>query len=134
MLLDAKLDVNARDAADFTPLMVAVANGSLDAVKLLLAKGARVNDVSGDGEVIIHAPARAKNGMLALGSFSALLLAAPTGSPELVNALLDAGADVNAKDLRGMTPLMLAVATDHYSVEKIRMLIDKRGRPDGEEP
>lgn len=125
VLLDAKLDVNARDAAGFTPLMVAVANGSLDAVKLLLSKGAHVNDVSGDGEVIIHAPARAKNGMLALGSFSPLLLAAPGGSAELVKTLLEAGADVNARDLRGMTPLMLAVATDHYNLDTIRTLLDK---------
>jgi ankyrin repeat protein len=137
VLLDAKVDVNARDAADFTPLMVAVANGSVDAVKLLLSRGARVNDVSGLGEVILHAPARAKNGTLALGSFTPLLLAAPAGSTELVKTLVDAGADVNAKDMRGMTPLMLAIATDHYDLEKIHLLIDKGAQvnvatPEGE--
>src|SRR5207244_934679 len=58
ILLDAKVDVNARDAADFTPLMVAAASGSVEAVTLLLSRGAHVNDVSGTGEVIIHAPAR----------------------------------------------------------------------------
>jgi ankyrin repeat protein len=122
-LLDAKVDVNARDAADFTPLMVAASNGSVEAVKLLLSRGARVNDVSGAGEVVIHAPARVKNGTLALGSFTALLLAAPAGSAELVKTLIDAGADVNATDIRGMTPLMLAVATDHYDLNKIRLLL-----------
>ena len=125
LLIDAKVDVNARDAANFTPLMVAAANGSVEAVKLLLSHGARVNDVSGDGEVIVHAPARAKNGMLALGTFTPLLLAAPASSPELVKTLLDAGADVNVKDLRGMTPLMLAVATDHASADAVRLLMDK---------
>jgi ankyrin repeat protein len=137
VLLDAKVDVNARDAADFTPLMVAAANGSVGAVKLLLSRGARVNDASGAGEVIIHAPARVKNGMLALGSFTPLLLAAPVGSTELVKTLIDAGADVNAKDLRGMTPLMLAVATDHYDLDKIRLLLHTGAHldvmtPDGE--
>jgi ankyrin repeat protein len=43
--------------------------------------------------------------------------------------LLDNGADVNARDVRGMTPLMLAVATDHYSLEKIRMPIAKGADP-----
>jgi hypothetical protein len=83
-----------------------------------------VNDVSGDGEVITHEPARAQNGLLALGSFTALLMAAPSASPAITRALLDAGAKVDARDVRGMTPLMLAVATDHDSLEKIRMLIE----------
>jgi ankyrin repeat protein len=125
VLLDAKLDVNARDATNFTPLMVAAAHGHVDAVKLLLSRGAHVNDVSGDGEVITHAPARAKNGMLAFGAFTPLLLAAPGGSLDLIKALLDAGADASAKDLRGMTPLMLAVATDHYRLDVIRLLLDR---------
>jgi ankyrin repeat protein len=124
LLLDARLDVNARDAANFTPLMVAAANGSVDAVLLLLSRGANVNDVSGDGEVITHAPARVKNGMLAFGAFTPLLLAAPGGSPELVKTLLEGLADVNLKDVRGMTPLMLAAATDHYSLDVIGMLLD----------
>src|SRR5437870_763329 len=124
-LLDAKVDVNARDAADFTPRMVAAASGSVEAVKLLLSRGAHVNDVSGTGEVIIHAPARVKNGTLALGSFTPLLLGVPGGSTELVRTLIDAGADVNVKDMRGMTPLILAVATDHYDLDKIRLLVGR---------
>src|SRR5437660_8672531 len=125
ILLDAKVDVNARDAADFTPLMVAAAAGSVEAVALLLSRGAHVNDVSGTGEVIIHAPARVKNGTLALGSFTPLLLAVPGGSTELVRTLIDAGADVNVKDMRGMTPLILAVATDHYDLDTIRLLVGR---------
>jgi len=84
-----------------------------------------VNDVSGIGEPHTHAAAYAKNGMLAFGRFTPLLLAAPGGSSDLVTALLAAGADVNAKDMRGMTALMLAVATDHYDTGKIRALLTK---------
>ena len=84
-----------------------------------------MNDVSGTGEVIIHAPARVKNGTLALGTFTPLLLAVPGGSTELVRTLIDAGADVNVKDMRGMTPLILAVATDHYDLDKIRLLVGR---------
>ena len=45
------------------------------------------------------------------------------GSPDLVKTLLDAGAGVNVADVRGMTPLMLAVATDRQNIDVIRMLI-----------
>ncbi len=48
----------------------------------------------------------------------------PFGPPELVKALLDAGADVNVKDVRDMTPLMLAVGTDHQDPAIIQMLLD----------
>jgi hypothetical protein len=41
-----------------------------------------------------------------------------------VKTLLDAGADANAKDVRGMTPLMLAVQTDRLDPEMIRLLLN----------
>src|SRR5262249_18346184 len=40
-----------------------------------------------------------------------------------------AGADVNAKDVRGMTPLMLAAATDHASPEIVQLLLAKGADP-----
>jgi len=119
LAVGAGLDVNAANVAGFTPLMEVAARGNLAAARLLLAKGARVNAVSLKGDVQL----RVKNGAIALGSFTPLLLAATSAQPDLVAALLDAGADVNAKDVRGMTPLMLAVATDHASLETIRLLL-----------
>ena len=47
------------------------------------------------------------------------MLAAPYGSPELLRALLDAGANVHAKDMRDMTPLMLAVASETQNPEAV---------------
>ena len=44
-------------------------------------------------------------------------------TPELVKTLLDAGAGINVTDVRGMTPLMLAVATDRQNIDVIRLLI-----------
>ena len=44
-------------------------------------------------------------------------------TPELVKALLDAGAGINVPDVRGMTPLMLAVANDRQNIDVIRLLI-----------
>lgn len=103
-----------------TPLASAAANGNLAVVKMLLAKGANVNGVSTRDKLF-----QVKNGDVLLGGFTPLLLAAAFGPPEVVKALLDAGADVNAKDVRGMTPLMLAVATDRQDPEIIKMLLAK---------
>ena len=67
-----------------------------------------------------------KNGPIAIGHFTSLIVATPFGRADVVKILLDAGANVNAKDVRGMTPLMLAAATDHHeSTEVLRMLLDR---------
>jgi len=121
LAIDAGLDVNAADFAGFTPLMNAAMAGNVAAAKLLIAKGANVNAVSGDGSF-----QKVKAGTIALGNWTPLLAAAAYGSPDLVAALLEAGANVNACDVRGMTPLMLAIATDRQSRDVVRALITRR--------
>lgn len=121
MMLEAGLGVNDADFAGFTPLISAAFIGSVDGVRLLIDKGADVNAVSGDG-----AFQKVKAGTIALGNWTALLAAATLGSPEMIRVLLDAGADVNARDVRGMTPLMLAVATDRQNETVIRTLIGRK--------
>ena len=119
LLVDAGLDVNAAHIAGFTPLIHTASTRNLTAAKLLLAKGANVNAVAGE-------PAqKVKAGTIALGSFTPLHMVAPSGSFEFVKTLLDAGAKVNVQEARGLTPLMLAVATDRQNLDVIRMLIAK---------
>ena len=113
VLVDAGLDVNATDFLGYTPLIYACSKGNLAAARLLLAKAADVNAVSVDGTF-----QKVQAGTLLQGRFTPLIMAAPFGSTELVKTLLDAGAKVNVQEVRGMTPLMLAVATDRQNLER----------------
>ncbi|HTG89284.1 MAG TPA: ankyrin repeat domain-containing protein [Vicinamibacterales bacterium] len=121
MMVDAGVPVDSSDFAGFTPLMNAAFGGNLAAVRLLLSKGANVNAVSTDGSF-----QKVKAGTIALGNFTPLLGAASMGSPEMIRTLLEAGANINARDVRGMTPLMLAVATDRQNAAVIRLLVDRK--------
>ncbi len=100
-------------------LMNAAMWGNVDLVRLLLSKGVPVNALAPP-----DAQGQVKNGPIALGGFSALTLSVVQGNSETVKVLLDAGANVNLQEVRGMTPLMAAVATDHPNREIIRTLLD----------
>jgi ankyrin repeat protein len=121
LLLDRGEDVKIRNAGGFTPLVYAAGYGSAALVKALLDRGADVNAQTGPS----YGPP-VKNGPIAIGNLSPLMTAVNSGSAETVRLLLQAGADVNATDVRGMTPLMPAVATDHTNEEIIRMLLARR--------
>ena len=117
-LIDAGADVNAVDISGFTPLAYAAQNGNLEAVKLLVAKGANVN--------VTTAPPGGlpvKNGIIQLGQFTPLLLASTFGPLDVVKTLITAGANVNVKDARGMTPLMVSIATDHGDINIVKTLL-----------
>jgi ankyrin repeat protein len=119
LLLDAGADIETQDTfIGLTPLMNAAGNRNVEAVKLLLAKGAKVNAVS-KTEGLPKIP----TGTVEFGGWTPLLMAAAFGPPEAVKTLLDAGAQINAQDYRGFTPLMLAVGTDRYDRQTVRMLM-----------
>jgi len=122
--LSANGNVNAADLAGMTPLMNAAAHGNLAAVKLLVALGANVNAVSAPPGTLPGS--HVKNGIIQIGTLTPLLLAVATGgSVDVVNTLITAGADVNAKDARGLSVLMTAVATDHGDPTIVRALVAK---------
>lgn len=79
-------DVNLTDDAGRTPLHLAATHCRIDAAKLLLDKGAKID---------------AK----AAGCTTPLHLAAQSGCVDTVNLLLSKGAKVNARDDQGRTPL-----------------------------
>ncbi len=116
LLIGKGADVNALDKKGDSALMGAAGSGSVGAVRLLLSKGARVNVARTSYQINKH-------GQLALVKLTALMVAAPYGSPELVKELVDAGADVNARDSRDMTPLMFAVGSEHQDAGVVRILL-----------
>jgi ankyrin repeat protein len=82
-------------AADKESLIKAAASGNIERVKVLIAAGADV-----DFQRVIN-------------GFTALIYAAQNGYTHIVEALLRAGANVNAKNKNGHTALMRAAEKDH---------------------
>jgi ankyrin repeat protein len=121
LLLQKGADFNAKNAGEFTVLMYAAGHGNVELVKWLISHGADVNAQSAPslGQPVRHGP-------IALGRLTPLMLGVMSGNAETVRLLLEAGANVNAQDVRGMTPLMFAVATDHPNDVSIRTLLAKR--------
>jgi cytochrome c553 len=78
-----------------------------------------VNVKSGDTTEIV------KNGPIAIGHLTPLHEAASVTNYEAVKALIKAGADLNANDVRNATPLVFAVATDRPNVKIVELLLSK---------
>jgi ankyrin repeat protein len=95
VLLGSGAAVDAADSHGWTPLMYAAVNGHAGFVQLLLEKGANVN-------------ARDKKGRTPL-----LLAATYADHPEVLRALLKAGADPRATDARNRTAEALATKRGH---------------------
>jgi ankyrin repeat protein len=125
LLLDRGANVNPKDSGVpgmaslvGSPLSAAALHGNADLVRLFLSKGAQVNAVSAANNVV-------KNGPIAFGNVTALHMAAAGGSVDVARILLDAGAVVDAPDVRGVTPLTFAVATDRPEPGLVRLLIER---------
>ena len=113
----ANLDAKSLSGQTGTALMGAASNGNLELTRLLLAQKADVNAVSADDS------GKVKNGPVAFGNLTALHFAAGSGNAGVVKLLLDAGAPVDPRDIRGMTPLMVAVSTDRPNPAIAKILL-----------
>jgi ankyrin repeat protein len=116
LLLDHGADAKHADKAGVTALLNATVFPDSQRIRLLLNAGSDVNAFNTFGGMV-------KNGPIALTHLSPLMMAAPFSDQDSITLLLKAGARVNEKDIRGMTPLMLSIATDHAQPATVRQLL-----------
>jgi uncharacterized protein len=108
---------NAWAEDGFQPLGLASFFGHLDAVRLLLDRGAEVNSAS-------------RNDLKVMPLHSAAATPDPTARFEIAKLLLEHGADPNARQQDDFTPLM---AADAHGDERLRELLVEHGATPGSE-
>ena len=124
--LAAGADVNARDEAEYTPLLLALGGGSgtvgaparddPSVVTVLLEAGADVNARADMHNTALHHAAGGSVVEPARDRFDRV------ETPAIVAALLAAGADVHARDLNGNSPLHHAASAE--GIETVTMLLE----------
>lgn len=136
ILLDANADPNAVDKWGNTPLFEAAQQGHVISVDLLITSGAIVDIKNKHTETPLYTAVRNNHALVAkqfLGknadpnvwvegkTFAPLHYAAMRGDIDLLDALIDAGAQVNARGELGATPLHMAAA--HGSLSAVELLL-----------
>jgi ankyrin repeat protein len=131
-LLKRGADPVVRDDERETPLHLAAAGGSRLLVSALLARGADLEAVNGQRETPLHAAI----------TINELSVRSKIGDQEeevverrwiepsvthMVSYLLERGANVNARDRTGQTPLHRAAAADN--IDLVRLLLSRKARP-----
>lgn len=134
LLVRAGANVEVTNRYGITPLSLACTNGNASIVELLLKAGADANAALPGGETPLMTAARTGRlapvkALLARGAVvdskeerrgqTALMWAAAEGHSEVVQALIDAGADFRTRLPSGFTPLLFAVREGRIGVADV---------------
>ena len=145
VLIDAGADIETKDDMGRSPLLLASSSGHLDIVKMLVQAGAGVRDTDNEGDtclilaanfghtetvrVLLCMPEVDVNHQ-GMNNHTALHSAVDEGHPDVVQLLIDAGADIETKDTDGLSPLWLASTLGHLDV--VKMLVEAGAGTDDE--
>ena len=105
LLLQQGADINSRGSTDATPLIMAAEEEKTDVVSLLLDQGANIDATSGH---LLHVVIR----------YSEWKSAIP-----IIDLLLEKGADLEAQDHGGQTPLVVAIRSLNFEI--VRFLLER---------
>ncbi len=112
-LLEAGADPNQADDRGSLPLRVAVESGYLETIRVLLDAGAKINAIEDTGKI------------------TALKWAARLAAPEIVQMLLERGADSSLDGGDGMSPMcMVAASPTSYGFNGPKEMLEKHGEYD----
>ncbi len=135
------------NAAASSSIADAAQQGDADAVRALLKQAADVNAAQADGMTALHWAATRDQVDLAqmllyaganvkattrINAYTPLILAAKNGNRAVIDPLLKAGADVNARTSNGTTALMFAAASGN--AEALTILLDHHADVNAKEP
>lgn len=142
--LSHRIDVNTRDYLSRTALHLAVFNGHVGIVRLLLDSGVNIDSENLKGDTALHTASYFSSRgfeeivkLLLKGGISvnyrnrhgetALHRAAENGCAEVVRILLENGAYVNARDLRGMTALHHSTVGSYCGCDSVMRIFLENG-------
>ena len=138
VLIDAGTDIETKDDMGRSPLHLACRSGALDVVKVLVKAGAGVCVADHEGHTcltlaaynghtetvryLVSLPEMDVNHMDEYG-YTAVLAVAEVDHPDVMEVLIDAGADIEVKGSRGisdgLSPLLVACHLEHLRVVKV---------------
>src|SRR5262245_50178180 len=126
LLVDAGADVNARSKQGMTPLLIAASNaGSIEIVRLLLAKGAELKPrtesattppATPDSNDLLEKRRRHSGGA---GGYTPLMTAALANDLDMARLFVEKGVDVNVASKRGDTALHFAAGAGNLALVKL---------------
>jgi ankyrin repeat protein len=123
-LLAKGADPNLSDGIGRAALFGATMGQNPAVIRLLLQRGGNVNAATSLPQgAAQRTPNNVKNGPGNNSKVTALHYAAAFGPVESVRYLLEAGAEINARDSRSLTPLSFALATEYPSLDIVRTLL-----------